>query len=287
MSNTLLAELHPHPRDQYIQFFERGHEYKILTDPYSKYTSVTTWNHGHFPPFNADDIIDNMMRGKYWNPGHKYWGLDKQQIKNLWSQNSNAVSSAGTNLHADIEHFMNLGPRRYFFQSDLLIPFHPPSNPIQSEGSKEWSYFLKFVQDHPRLVPFRTEWMIYDEDVQMAGSIDMVYVNPADGSLSIYDWKRSKEITKTNSFGRFASNPLIAHLPDTNYWHYALQLNTYKTILERKYGVRVKDLHLVRLHPDNNPDDTYELIPLPILEKEMADLFAQRERIVSAKKKNA
>ena len=52
----------------------------------------------------------------------------------------------------------------------------------------EWEYFLQFVGDHPELKPYRTEWMIYDEDLKLAGSIDMVYEN-ADGTLSIYDWK--------------------------------------------------------------------------------------------------
>ena len=34
-------------------------------------------------------------------------------------------------------------------------------------------------------------------------------------------------------------NQCINHLPDTNFWHYSLQLNTYKAILEDKYGVKI------------------------------------------------
>ena len=144
---------------------------------------------------------------------------------------------------------------------------------------KEWLYFLEFVKDHPTLKPYRTEWMIFDEDLKLAGSIDMVYENP-DGTLSIYDWKRSKEISKINSWNKTALNPIISHLPDTNFWHYALQLNTYKAILERKYGKTVSNLCLVRLHPDNT-EETYELLEVPILTKEMDELFEQREKEVS------
>ena len=121
--------------------------------------------------------------------------------------------------------------------------------------------------------------MIYDEDLKIAGSIDMVYENP-DGTLSIYDWKRSKEISKVNSWNKFALNPLICHMPDTNFWHYALQLNTYKAILERKYGKIVTNLCLVRLHPDN-PNDNYELLPVPILTKEINELFEERQKEIS------
>jgi hypothetical protein len=138
----------------------------------------------------------------------------------------------------------------------------------------EWQYFINFVRDFPQLKPFRTEWLIYDDDVKISGSIDMVYENP-DGTLSIYDWKRCKNITRINNFNNFGLPPQICHLPDSNFWHYALQLNTYKKIIEDKYGKIVTDLYLVRLHPDCE-DNTYELIKLPDLKKELQELFDER-----------
>ena len=137
----------------------------------------------------------------------------------------------------------------------------------------EWQYFIQFVKDTPHLKPYRTEWLIFHDDLKLAGSIDMVYENP-DKTLSIYDWKRSKEITRINQFNKFATNKTICHMPDSNFWHYALQLNTYKTILEQKYGKTVNDLVLVRLHPDIE-EKTYELIPLPNLKREIEELFQE------------
>jgi hypothetical protein len=66
---------------------------------------------------------------------------------------------------------------------------------------------------------------------------------------------------------------------DSNFWHYSLQLNTYKAILERKYGKQVTYLCLVRLHPDNE-EQTYELLEVPILTNEIASLFEEREKEV-------
>jgi hypothetical protein len=57
-------------------------------------------------------------------------------------------------------------------------------------------------------------------------------------------------------------------------------LNTYKSILERKYDKKVTNLCLVRLHPDNE-EKTYELLDVPILTKEMKELFEEREKQVS------
>ena len=137
-----------------------------------------------------------------------------------------------------------------------------------------WKYFINFVRDHPHLKPYRTEWTVYHEDLKISGSIDMVYENP-DGTLSIYDWKRSKLITRINNFNKFALKPLICHLPDSNFWHYALQLNTYKYVLEKKYDKKIKELYLVRLHPDAVERD-YELIELPDLSIEVTELFEER-----------
>ena len=99
----------------------------------------------------------------------------------------------------------------------------------------------------------------------------MVYENE-DGTLSIYDWKRAKEIVKISAYNKFALSEAICHLPDTNYWHYALQLNMYKYILEKKYGKKVRDLYLVCCHPDSLQQN-YELIALPDLSGEIKELY--------------
>jgi CRISPR/Cas system-associated exonuclease Cas4 (RecB family) len=136
--------------------------------------------------------------------------------------------------------------------------------------STEYNYFLSFHKQHNDMEAYRTEWMIYDKELKLAGSIDMVFKNK-DGTLSIYDWKRCKEIKKENRWDS-AITECINHLPDTNYWHYSLQLNTYKAMLEMNYGVKVRDLYLVCLHP-NNKNQSYQKIKVPIMKKEIKELF--------------
>lgn len=273
MSNTALSLFNSHKRDSNIRFFENGHKYEVIntdTDKEKKYMSVTTWVHSHFPKFNADMIIKSMLNGKNWAPGHKYWGKTAEEIKKEWCSNESAV--AGTKLHYRIECFMNNDKIPYpYTHQDLFNMYFNTSN----EEQVEWTYFIQFIKDFPHLKPYRTEWTVYDEDVQIAGSIDMVYENE-DGTLSIYDWKRSKEISSTNNYKNFSYTPCLKHIPHTNFWHYALQLNIYKTIIENKYGKKVTELFLVRLHP-NNIQQTYELIKLPMLDQEMENLFEDRK----------
>jgi ATP-dependent exoDNAse (exonuclease V) beta subunit len=273
----LLSLQNPHIRDGNIRFQEEGHKYTILTDLTSKYTSTTTWIHSHFSKFDADAVVASMMKGKNWTPANKYWGLTPKQIKQQWSDSGISAANAGTKMHYEIECFMNqqgthmgthrVGTHRVGTHHDLLNRYNK-----EAQTTLEWDFFLEFIRNTPELVPYRTEWLIYDEQVKISGSIDMVYENQDDGTLMIYDWKRSSKIEKTNGWNKSATTECIAHLPDSNFWHYALQLNTYKTILERNYGKRVSAMFLVRLHPDN-PKKTYDLIKVPVLETEMSDLF--------------
>lgn len=273
----VLSSRNSHPRDKNVQFFEDGHKYIILTEPDVKYTSVTTWNHSHFPKFEADSIIDNMMKSKGWKEGHKYWGLTPEQIKAQWNSNKDAVAGAGTDLHYEIECFNNDKRFQFDYTNKELYEIYISDNKEKHESTAiEWQYFINFVRDFPDLKPFRTEWTVYHDDIKISGSIDMIYENP-DGTLSIYDWKRAKLITRINNFNRFALPAQICHLPDSNFWHYALQLNTYKAILEQKYGKIIKDLFLVRLHPDAE-EKNYELIKLPDLSTEIKDLFDERKK---------
>ena len=265
-----------HSRDQHITFFEEGHKYVIDLEPDVKYTSVTTWLHDQYEQFDADKIITKMMSGHNWKQGHKYWGMTSAEIQILWNTNKHVACEAGTALHYEIECFNN-DNHRYradYTNKDLADIYLANFKEGLPQKPVEWQYFINFVTDLPDLKPYRTEWTVFNEDVKISGSIDMVYEN-ADGTLSIYDWKRAKDITRLNSFNKFGLPVSICHLPDSNFWHYALQLNMYKYILETKYDKKVKDLYLVRLHPDAE-EHNYELIKLPILATEINDLIQER-----------
>ena len=247
----MLAETNSHERDSHISFDEGPHIYTIDGD--SDYTSVTTFNHRHFEAFDADKIITKMMSNKNWSKS-KYFGKTREEIKAEWEQNRDEAASAGTKMHYDIECYYN--------------------NLEYDNSSTEFSYFKNFVNAFPDLRPYRTEWMVWCKELKLAGSIDMVYEN-SDGSLMIYDWKRSKGIVKTTPWLKFSTTPCISHIPDTNFWHYSLQLNTYKALLEKNYNIKVTDLYLVCLYPENK---NYLLLRVPDLQKEVSDLFELRRK---------
>lgn len=263
---SVLENFYPHERDQYITFNEAAHKYTILTDPNTNYTSVTTFIHKLFPEFDSNETIKKIMKRPDWKPGHKYWGLSVDEIKSIWNKNGKDAANAGTELHYRIECFMNNPSlEKGYTHKDLLD--HYKTQPIMQ--SVEWKHFLAFIKKFPSLKPYRTEWKIYHDDWKISGSVDMVYLNK-DGTLSIYDWKRVKDIQEINQWNKYASSPLIPHIPDTNFYHYSLQLNIYKTILEQKYGQKVSSLYLIALYPDN---PSYHRVQVPFLEDEIHNLF--------------
>ena len=255
-----LYKKNEHPRDKSVEFEEKTHVYTI--DNEKGFTSVTSLVHMCFPKFNADKVIDKMMNSWKWQK-NKYYGKTKEEIKNEWKQNGINSANAGTTMHLMIEKFYN----------DMPI--------MVDEDNIEFEYFLNFHKkeienSQSKLEPYRTEWMVYDKELKLAGSIDMIFIDEKN-NLHIYDWKRCKEIKKENRWESASLKCLEKYeIPNSNFWHYAFQLNIYKYILEKNYNKIVKSLYLVCLHP-NNKNKNYIKIYVPFLTNQINDLMTFRK----------
>ena len=249
MSINYLAKKNKTKRDNNISFQEEGHKYKVNGE--TDYTSVTTYIHTLGESFNENQVIKKMKKSKNWE-NSKYFGKSDEEIKKIWSDNRIFAATAGTKMHYDIECKYN----------GLDV----------SNDSPEFKHFMNFYNDYKNLIPYRTEMLIYKEEVKLSGSVDMIFCNE-NGEYEIYDWKRSREINKNSKFNKWLNHHVVDHLPDTNYWHYALQLNIYKAILVEKYNMNITNLYLVVLHPEHSD---YLRIPIPDLQNEVRMLFQDR-----------
>ncbi|MAV89724.1 MAG: hypothetical protein CMG05_03975 [Candidatus Marinimicrobia bacterium] len=219
----LLSSKNHHERDERIQFSDSDHTY--LIDKKNKAVSVTELIGRYFPKFDKD----------FWaNKESIKTGKPKNEILKKWDELGNKARDLGTELHEQIENFYN--SKEYI-------------------RSKELDKFFKFHKNHiqDKYQPHRTEWRIFDENKNLAGTVDMVY-EKENGELFIFDWKRSKKII--NSDGSIEkNNPFengingLSHLPSSDYVKYCLQQNMYKNILESKYDKKVSSMNLLILHP--------------------------------------
>lgn len=228
----MLKDKNPHERDSRIKFEEENHKYFV--DGNSDYISVTTVIKEFFPKFDSDVIISKMQKSNNWK-NSVYFGMSADEIKNQWKNKADNASKLGTLLHNTIEDYYN--------------GKNPIPDDLINDGFKQFIEFDNFIKSTTNLIPFRSEWCVFDEDYHIAGSIDMIYIDPHTNELHIYDWKRTPLLKKTNKFQN-GFEP-IGHLDDCKFIHYSLQLNIYKYILEKKYDKKVKNLTLVGLHPEN------------------------------------
>jgi hypothetical protein len=263
-----LSRINHHSRDDHISFDEPTHKYYVNGSCEGN-ISCTGFVHEFFGHFDPKAIITKMKKSAKWSSS-KYYGMTDEQIINQWSDNGKQASSAGTAMHLAIEQFL-----------------HGSSQEIDPAvlDTTEWKYFMKFWKDCGHdLEPYRSEWEVFTDSlhstpnerkIKLCGSIDMVFRRKSDNKFVIYDWKRSKEIKSENPFGSGLAP--LEHLPDTNYWHYSLQLNIYKWILETYYGLEVADLYLVIIHPDN---PSYRRMRLNTLTDEVENMIECRRRAV-------
>jgi ATP-dependent exoDNAse (exonuclease V) beta subunit len=258
-----LSRINSHPRDKHIYFHEPSHTYYVNNISTGN-ISCTGFIHEFFGHFDPKAILTKMRKNPAKWAQSKYFGKTDDEIIKEWNDNGKTASEAGTAMHLAIEQFLHGAPEQ-------IAP--------ETFDSIEWKYFMKFWKDcGDDLEPYRSEWEVWtSSDIKLCGSIDMVFRRKSDGKFVIYDWKRSKEIKADNPFGSGLAP--LDHLPDCNYWHYTMQLNVYKWMLERYYGLEVADLYIVIIHP-NNP--SYRRMRLNILEDEVEDMIEARRRAVEA-----
>ena len=216
-----------HLRDNCIEFEEDTHKYTVNN---KRLISVSQLIHTYFEPFNAKKIINLYYDRWQKNPDSEYYGLSPDEIKQKWNDNRDRAANYGTRVHKQIE--------LYLTGQELTTK------------TEEFNQFLIFERENSNLEPYRVEWIIYDEDLMIGGTIDAVYKNQSTGQYYIIDWKTNNKITKKNSYqqGKYPIN----YIDDCNFMHYTLQLSLYKHILETKYGIKIEKTYLCWLNKKNS-----------------------------------
>ncbi len=219
-----LEETHPLVRDARIKFVEETHDYFI--DQTKTNGSVTGFVHAFFPHFDQEAVSKSLASRKLKKTS-EYYGKTQQEILDMWKEKA----ESGSQMHLNIELYWN-------------------EEPHETE-SKEFRMFMNFVRevmDKLGLKPFRTELVIFGDDENIAGSVDFIAIDPKTGELVIFDWKRCGKIEYRDDYGKKGYGP-CKDLDSCNTLQYNLQLNTYKWIVEKYYGYKVRDVALVFLHP--------------------------------------
>lgn len=241
-------KINAHPRDSRLHFAADTHTY-TLDGVDGTLRSVTEIVEDCFEKF--DDI--------YWSERKApQLGLTPEELRRQWRTKALRAAALGTELHDRIEH--------YYLGDDCGCVDDPA-----------YGLFRMFASA-VTLCPYRTEWRIYDEEYGVAGTLDFLARNPADGSFEIFDWKRSDRIVQggmavtESRFGKCGLPP-VSHLSDCTYVHYALQVSIYRYILESRYGINVVRGRLGIFHPSYSRP---YVVDVPYMRAEAADIIKKR-----------
>lgn len=295
-TKDLLEKKYGHSRDCRIQFFEEGHKY-VVDNKHCSYAngwcSSTAFCKPFCRAFPGRTIANRIVNSHHFPDAQKYAkyrslllndnGTKRtsaeivEAILQSWDQNRDKAAEEGTLMHEAIEWKYNVEPH--------MLESPPPGITVKEDNSlqfdtQELQMFHQFDLDFQRkgFQPYRTEWYVFDEDMKVCGAIDFVMYKPEDQTYHIFDWKRSKQIKTTGS----RMLHCLSHLRDCNFYKYALQLNTYKYILEQKYGIIISTMRLVVLHPSQQQYLTYMM---PNLQAEIRSMIKYRQRQWDTKNK--
>lgn len=184
-------------------------------------------------------------------------GISQCEVLEDWDCKGAESREVGTFLHSQIEAYFSNRPLTFKTSFNYKGEFVKVSKDVSIEV--ELSYFKNFLRDNP-ITPFRTEWHIFDMDLKIAGTIDLLCRNG--NHYDIYDWKRSRKASPNETVWRNGINGL-EHVPDISFYHYALQQNLYKYILEKNYGITVENMYIVVLHPVFGNYQKYKIPNMP------------------------
>ena len=241
-----LKKANPFPSDEQIHFDEESHTYTVRGTVVP--LSVTGLIHRYTHTFDPHAAIRNMREDTRQNYSDRGFVTD-DDILRAWDANGKVQRNRGTLMHFHIEQYLN-------------------GCMIESPYSPEFTQFLtlheEVIRDHQ--IPFRMELSVYSKSLNVAGQVDALFKH-ADGSFVIWDWKRSKLLRYDS---RSQMKEPLDHLPDVNTWHYFLQLNIYRHILQRDYGVPVSAMYLGVFHPTRSQP---LCVCVPFMDDEIQLLF--------------
>ena len=227
-------------------------EHIYLYDGRIQLTAVSNIINQFFTPFDSIGFSERVARRD---------GLSQCKVLEEWDCKGLESRKIGTFLHKQIELFLSGKPfsmSTQFFYNGAFVKVNKDVS-----INVEISYFKNFLKDNP-ITPFRTEWHIFDMDLKLAGTVDLLCRNG--NHYDIYDWKRSRKASPHETVWQNGINGL-QHIPDISFYRYALQQNLYKYILEKNYGIIIENMYIVVLHP---MFENYQKFKIPNMSKEVS-----------------
>jgi len=235
----------------------------IPSELYTTFNSVTYFDESHKYYLNGCELISvttilhqylNQFNEEYW-AGVKgvEFNLSSKLIKRAWKFINEKGTFKGSIIH---DYSENLFLNKVFKYPQIEILRRFGFDPILKEYNITKQHVDNFHTDvQGKLIPIRTEFVIYDEESLIGGMLDMLFYNIKAGEFQIWDWKTNKELTLEGKHDKLTG--CLYMLDECDLEIYSLQLSMYKLIIEKNTGLKLGDSYLVWFSHNNS---SYKII---------------------------
>ena len=90
-----------------------------------------------------------------------------------------------------------------------------------------------------------SEVIVYSEELQLAGTVDLLIYNSITKKCYLFDWKTSKKMDRSSR--KKGITPASYGLDDCRFDKYSLQVNLYSYLLEKYHGIEIAGSYLLHL----------------------------------------
>lgn len=224
-----------------VKYYDKPHKYFLNN---KELISVTTLLHNYQETFNEEYWAD--YKGKQFN-------ISSTEIKRAWNFINKKGTIKGSAIHDYAENlFLN---KKYEYPLQLILNEFG-FDPIWNEYQITKKHVDNFYNDTKgKLIPIKTEFIIYDEESLIGGMLDMLFYNVKMQEFQIWDHKTNKDLTLEMK-NRHLLNDLYL-LEDCDLELYSLQLEMYKYIIEKNIPIKLGKSYLIWYSHNN---DNYKII---------------------------
>ena len=204
-----------------ITLDKSNHKYSLHSSPEITFTSVTGIVDEQFPLFDKELISKRLVR-----VSPKYQHLTWEELVQEW----NDIRDLGTAVHEELEAYINN-------DSTPKLP--------KAKFGKTW--FDTNIDSFGDVV--HSEVMVFSEELEIAGCVDLLVYNSITNECFIFDWKTSKIIDYSGKGS--AITEACFDLNNCRYDKYSLQLSIYSYLLDNFHGIPINQMFMVHLTEDD------------------------------------
>lgn len=179
--------------------------------------------------------------------------MSVDDVLTLWEDKKKSGLNFGTLIHENIE--------TYFKENRIL--------------EKKYEEIVKCVYNSVYIENGYNELICFDKNKKICGTAD--YVSFGEKSFTISDFKTNLKFNFENAFNdKFLLSP-VSHLPNSEYFIYALQLSFYAYMISNLTGLICESLNIYWLKRQIDTKDVFKAkwlrYTVPYLKKEVEDIL--------------